>query len=97
MSDEEEEFEYSDAEEGAGEAEGDDSLIKADNAYYSAKRFIEEGSLDAAQTAFESVLALETASGGRAELLEWGFKATKQLVKLAFRRGRYKEMLSRYM
>lgn len=94
MSDDEEyEFEYSDQEE-EQEEEQDTVAIEIENKYYGSKS-VRESDLSAAADGFKDVLRLE-ASKSDGSLAEWGFKATKQLVKLSFRRGKYDEMLSFY-
>ncbi len=102
MSDDEEqyEFEYSDAEEegGMGGGEEDDALVRVENTYYGSKGSASSGApgdVEAALAGFKQVLAMEAEAGGGA-LAEWGFKATKQLVKLASRVGQHDLMLQYY-
>jgi COP9 signalosome complex subunit 2 len=93
MSDDEEyEFEYSDAED---EMQADDFTVKAENAYYNAKGNVSSGDDGAARSGFQEVLDLETEAGG-SELADWGFKASKQLVKLCYRTKAYADMLKHY-
>lgn len=94
MSDDEEqyEFEYSDAEE---EPQADDVTVKAENAYYNAKSAVSSGDEAGARAGFQEVLDLE-ADSGAAELVDWGFKATKQLVKLCYRTNAFTDMLKHF-
>lgn len=84
--DEDYNFAYSDAEE---EAPPDDVAVQVENLYYKAKQERDEA-------AFRDVLALEVAHPAAAGMAEWGFKATKQLVKLSFRTAAYVKMLEHY-
>lgn len=49
-----------------------------------------------AEAGFREVLGLADGQGSGSALEEWGFKATKQLVKLACRTGRFGDMLTHY-
>lgn len=57
--------------------------------YYNSKGLLETDT-DAALSGFEEVLRMEKEKG------EWGFKALKQIVKLKFRLGDFKNMIARY-
>lgn len=76
-------FEYSDA-------EPEEEDVDIENQYYNAKGALENEDPTEALEGFESVIGMETERG------EWGFKALKQLVKLHFKLGNLKEMMSRY-
>eukprot|EP00013_Stygamoeba_regulata_P029529 CAMPEP_0177645646 /NCGR_PEP_ID=MMETSP0447-20121125/9358_1 /TAXON_ID=0 /ORGANISM="Stygamoeba regulata, Strain BSH-02190019" /LENGTH=505 /DNA_ID=CAMNT_0019148139 /DNA_START=1168 /DNA_END=2685 /DNA_ORIENTATION=+ len=95
MSEEDEEmydFEYSD-EDMDGYDEEEDSIVIQSNTYYETKDLLEDRE-DEAVKRFETLLAEEASSEtGRTE---WGFRALKQLVKLHFRAGRFREMLEAY-
>ena len=92
MSDDEYAFEYSDEEQEAPQE--DDIAVQIENKYYVSKGFL-ESDVGAAEAGFKEVLELEN-SKADGSLAEWGFKATKQLVKLFFRRGKYDGMLTWY-
>lgn len=93
MSDDEQdyEFEYSDDEQGGG-GEEDDAMIKAQNAYYGAKG-ARDTDVSEAVAGFREVLSL---AEGKPELSELGFKALKNVVKLAYRAGDLAAMLADY-
>ncbi len=91
MSDEEYEFEYSDQEE---EMQEDDVAVQIENKYYGSKGLL-ESDVNAAKEGFQEVCELDRGKTD-GSLAEWGFKATKQLVKLSFRQGKYEQMLSFY-
>ena len=90
---EEEQFAYSDDDADAPEAAED--AVTAENSYYKAKEAAAAGSFEEACSGMESVLALE-AGGTSEDLSEWGFKASKQLIKFAFRSGQVALMLENY-
>eukprot|EP00177_Eucheuma_denticulatum_P005791 GFKZ01010571.1.p1 GENE.GFKZ01010571.1~~GFKZ01010571.1.p1 ORF type:complete len:440 (+),score=83.47 GFKZ01010571.1:221-1540(+) len=63
--------------------------VDIENQYYNSKGLLETDQ-GAALAGFEEVLQMETEKG------QWGFKALKQIVKLKFRMGEFKEMIQRY-
>ena len=65
--------------------------VDLENAYYNSKALKEESPSSALES-FQRVLDLE----GAGEKGEWGFKALKQMIKINFRLGNYKEMMVRY-
>lgn len=88
----EDNFEYTDEEE-----EADDAEVALENAYYNAKG-LRETDLDEAATAFEEVITSEQAelkSQGK-NFGQWSFKAMKQLVKLHLRNGNSPEIIRHY-
>jgi COP9 signalosome complex subunit 2 len=94
MSDDEYAFEYSDEEQEAPQE--DDVAVQIENTYYGSKGML-ESDVGAAEAGFKEVLEMEKGKPkGDGSLAEWGFKATKQLVKLFFRRGEYDAMLTWY-
>jgi hypothetical protein len=92
MSDEEYEFEYSDDEQ--EEVQQDDVAIQIENEYYGSKG-LKDTDLDGAAAGFKRVLQLES-SKADGSLAEWGFKGTKQLVKVSCRQADYGQMLQFY-
>lgn len=89
--DEQYEFEYSDQED---EMQEDDVTVSVENKYYGSKGHLGSDN-QAAMAGFREVLELE-ASKHDGSLAEWGFKATKQIVKLAFRMNQNGVMLQTY-
>ena len=103
---EEDQFEYTDDEEQA-----DDAEVALENAYYNAKG-LRETDLAAALEAFEQVIVQEheelaktninsntgtTGSGqDKKNYGMWSYKALKQLVKLHLRAGKHQEMMKHY-
>ena len=90
------EFEYSDAENEEAPADGDEEsniAVRIENLYYNSKGFVTTDVVEA-KKGFEEVLAMAE-SGGKA-YTEWGYKATKQLVKLCFRMRHLADMLQWY-
>lgn len=96
MSDDEDyEFDYSDNEQ--EEQQEDDIGVEIENKYHESKQE-RERSLESAQTGFKAVLALEASNkGSKAGLEIWGYKATKQLLKIAFRMNQLDDMLAYYV
>ena len=88
----EDNFEYTDEEE-----EADDAEVALENAYYNAKGF-RETDLDQAAQAFEEVIASEQQelkSQGKS-CGPWSYKAMKQLVKLHLRTGNAEQVMRHY-
>jgi COP9 signalosome complex subunit 2 len=75
-------FEY----ETASEEETD---VDIENQYYNAKG-LRDTNVPGALAAFEQVLTMEPEKG------EWGFKALKQIIKVLFRQGEFRQMIERY-
>jgi COP9 signalosome complex subunit 2 len=75
-------FEY----ETASEEEQD---VDIENQYYNAKS-MRDTNVVAALAAFEQVLTMEPEKG------EWGFKALKQIIKVLFRQGEFRQVIERY-
>ena len=95
MSDDEDyEFDYSDNEQ--EEQREDDIGVEIENKYHESKQE-RERSLEGARSGFKAVLALEASHKGKAGLEVWGYKATKQLLKLAFRMNQLDDMLAYYV
>ena len=67
----------------------DEPDVDLENQYYSSKA-LKENDAKAALASFQRVLDLENGKG------DWGFKALKQMIKLHFRLGNYREMMDRY-
>lgn len=63
--------------------------VDLENQYYNSKALKEENCSLALQS-FQKVLDLEEEQG------EWGFKALKQMTKINFKLGNYKEMMNTY-
>lgn len=82
MDDEDYGFEYSDDDQ-------EEEDVNIENQYYNSKGLI-ESDVEAALAGFHEVVGMEDSKG------EWGFKAYKQMVKLQFKRGHYKEMMTAY-
>lgn len=61
-----------------------------ENQYYNSKA-LKEDDPKGALTSFQKVLDLESGEKG-----EWGFKALKQMIKINFKLGNFKEMMTRY-
>jgi COP9 signalosome complex subunit 2 len=98
---EEDQFEYTDEEEPANDAE-----VALENAYYQSKG-LRETDIVAAAASFESVISLEqerlssaaasSASGEKKKKYgPWSYKAMKQLVKLHLRAGNASAMIQNY-
>lgn len=85
MSDAEEDYELE-------YSEDDDSQpdVDLENQYYNSKA-LKEDDPQAALQSFQKVLDLEGGQKG-----DYGFKALKQMVKINFQLGEFKEMMSRY-
>ncbi|KAJ2813570.1 hypothetical protein H4S07_000579 [Coemansia furcata] len=85
-------FMYEDEEEYEFEYEEDDGEggeeVGVENRYYNAKGLRDD--FDAAIREFQTVVDDSTS------LTEWGFKATKQILKLCLREGKFDEVLSYY-
>ncbi|KAJ2817862.1 hypothetical protein FBU31_006076, partial [Coemansia sp. 'formosensis'] len=85
-------FMYEDEEEYEFEYEEDDGEggeeVGVENRYYNAKGLRDD--FDAAIREFQTVVDDSTS------LTEWGFKATKQMLKLCLREGKFDEVLSYY-
>ncbi|OXU29562.1 hypothetical protein TSAR_012663 [Trichomalopsis sarcophagae] len=64
--------------------------VDLENQYYNSKA-LKEDDPKAALQSFQKVLDLEGGEKG-----EWGFKALKQMIKINFKLGNYKEMMTRY-
>nr|CAD7260820.1 unnamed protein product [Timema shepardi] len=64
--------------------------VDLENQYYNSKA-LKEDDPNAALASFQKVLDLEGGEKG-----EWGFKALKQMIKINFKLGNYKEMMVRY-
>lgn len=64
--------------------------VDLENQYYSSK-VLKETDPKAALESFQRVLELENNEKG-----DWGFKALKQMIKINFHLGDYKEMMTRY-
>jgi len=95
MSDEEDyEFDYSDNEQ--DDQHEDDVGVEIENKYHESKQ-LREQSLEGARYGFKAVLSLEAANKGKTGVEIWGYKATKQLLKLAFRMNQLDEMMSYYV
>ena len=95
MSDEEDyEFDYSDNEQ--DDQHEDDVGVEIENKYHESKQ-LREQSLEDARNGFKAVLSLEAANKGKTGVEIWGYKATKQLLKLAFRMNQLDEMMSYYV
>ena len=81
-------FEYSD------EDSQEEEDVDVENQYYNSKGVLESGegedNVREALEGFAAVVAMETEQG------EWGFKALKQTVKLHFKLGNRKEMMTSY-
>ena len=73
--------------------DGDDAAVKIENLYYNSKGLVSSDAVEAGK-GFREVLAIADAGGK--PLADWGYKATKQLVKLSFRTGQLSEMLTWY-
>jgi len=84
--DEEYDFEY----ESPDGSDNEDPDIE--NQYYSAKQE-KENNPEEAVVGFEKVVAMGASDDPPTQ---WGFKATKQMVKLYFRQGEYGKMLEKY-
>ncbi|KAJ3249160.1 hypothetical protein HDU77_007842 [Chytriomyces hyalinus] len=80
--DEEFDFEYEDE-------DNEEPDVDLENKYYSAKGLKEDTPLDAIKE-FEALIAAEEEKG------DWGFKANKQICKIAFKLGRYDLVLKQY-
>lgn len=65
-------------------------LTNGDPAQYYNSKGLLDSDIPAALAGFEDVLKMEVEKG------EWGFKALKQIVKLKFRNGEFRDMLERY-
>ncbi|KAJ1952358.1 COP9 signalosome complex subunit 2, partial [Dipsacomyces acuminosporus] len=76
-------FEYEEAD------EEDEEVIGAENKYYNAKALCDD--FDEALREFQSVIDEEGGAPG-----EWGFKATKQIIKLCLRENKHQEVLAYY-
>jgi hypothetical protein len=97
MSDEEEEFQYSDDEQ--VDVDADDVTVQVENAYHQAKDARDNARLDEARSLFATVLQHEVDSkvaGSSADMSEWVAKALKQLVKMDFRANSFESMLANY-
>jgi len=91
---EEDQFEYTDDEE-----EADDAEVALENAYYNSKG-LRESDVDEAAQAFEHVIVqeqeeLKKLNKGK-QYGPWSYKAIKQLVKLHLRGGKHQEMMKHY-
>lgn len=75
-------FEYSDEEQ-------EEQDVDIENQYYNSKGLVETDPEDALE-GFAEVVRMEP------EKAEWGFKALKQMVKIYYRLGKYKEMMDAY-
>ncbi|CAL9092849.1 unnamed protein product, partial [Musa acuminata var. zebrina] len=75
-------FEYSDE-------EPEEQDVDIENQYYNSKGLVETDP-EEALAGFAEVVCMEP------EKAEWGFKALKQTVKLYYRLGKYKEMMTAY-
>ena len=93
---EEDQFEYTDDEEQA-----DDAEVALENAYYNAKG-LRETDLAEAIEAFEQVIVQEQeelakkSGSDKTNYGTWSYKAIKQLVKLHLRGGKHQEMMRHY-
>lgn len=85
------EFEYSDQEDEVPQE--DDITVTAENKYYNSKALIQSQEYTEAMQGFYDILELEK---NNSYLEDWGCKATKQIVKLAFRTQQYEIMLDYY-
>ena len=97
MSDDEEEFQYSDDEQ--VDVDADDVTVLIENAYHQAKDARDNARLDEARSLFANVLQHESeskASGSSVDLSEWVAKALKQLIKMDFRANSFESMLVNY-
>ena len=79
-------FEYSD------EDSQEEEDVDVENQYYNSKGLLESGDHNAQEAleGFAAVVEMESEKG------EWGFKALKQTVKLHFKLGNRKEMMTSY-
>ena len=79
-------FEYSD------EDSQEEEDVDVENQYYNSKGLLESGDHNAQEAleGFAAVVQMESEKG------EWGFKALKQTVKLHFKLGNRKEMMTSY-
>lgn len=93
MSDAEDDFMCEDEEDYGLEYSEDSNSepdVDLENQYYNSKS-LKEDEPKSALASFQKVLDLEGGEKG-----EWGFKALKQMIKINFKLGNFKEMMDRY-
>ncbi|KAK9758950.1 PCI domain [Popillia japonica] len=93
MSDAEDDFMCEDEEDYGLEYSEDSNSepdVDLENQYYNSKS-LKEDEPKGALASFQKVLDLEGGEKG-----EWGFKALKQMIKINFKLGNFKEMMDRY-